>query len=378
MATNRWLDRHPILHPDHANDLERDAAVHEFGENALSRDEAETKAYDDYKHKNMAQSAAHHLAGMRASAGKESQKHGLMYALHVRAMGYDPSGPVPAEVTAHMNSDDFRHPVKFKPHPGDALLFNDTDTKKSERTTEDRFDALKKAANIGIALEVVRRLSVLKKTAKSAILLEKLLKGNPMGMNPAFRHKMTGQMVVTPGFHDDSQLPGGEFTDDWEDGFVDHTNRFYDRHQAAAALGRDTSDTVDSWEVDPANPAYDASNDPTKKGEKVPEKHNNRRQMVSKLLERHGHKMNSEVERTITTLSDEEFGTEFAKLKTHLESTKKGEDKPEEKKLKLELPSKEKEIIASIKDKMDKLFEPDDEVGPSPSTLEAFKKLLGG
>lgn len=543
MPMHNWLDRYPLLHPDHAHDLERDAALNEF-EHGMDRDKAEENAYDNYKRKQSAQAAAWHLTGMRSSAGKESQKHALMYASHIRSMGYDPSGPVPSEVKAHMDSDSFKHPVKFKAHGADGLLFNkvnksedireelakavkkakvtvhpevaritnilkdfkagkipahevvgsgmaqgipDTfvngiensgvfdakfpsklkgpeagkqvrvvqgpesaisveegtygqhhvmildDVKSDSRPedfdgfddentreyvinhhpmsrkgranredvraaldakdaqeraeaeaeakrkatpivqspelkarvaaeksnptgtfsvfgpnyvpqkvqkkpaapaapagskysaefnpiwkkSEERMDSLKKAARIAIALEVVKRLNTLKKTAKSAILLEKLLKGNPMGMIPAFKHLPSGNVVKSPGFHDVDVLPGGEFTPEWEDGYVDETGKFYNRHDAAKALGT-THDTVDSFEIDPANPGY-----------------------VQKSEE---------------------------------ESSEASEP---EKKLELQLPKKDRDIIASIREKLDKLFEPNEEIGPTPATVEAFEKLMG-
>lgn len=314
MPMHNWLDRYPLLHPDHAHDLERDAALNEF-EHGMDRDKAEENAYDNYKRKQSAQAAAWHLTGMRSSAGKESQKHALMYASHIRSMGYDPSGPVPSEVKAHMDSENFKHPVKFKAHGADGLLFNKVN--KSEEPLENRFASIKKSAQIAIALEVIKRLNTLKKTAKSAILLEKLLKGNPMGMIPAFKHLPSGNVVKSPGFHDVDVLPGGEFTPEWEDGYVDETGKFYNRHDAAKALGT-THDTVDSFEIDPANPGY-----------------------VQKSEE---------------------------------ESSEASEP---EKKLELQLPKKDRDIIASIREKLDKLFEPNEEIGPTPATVEAFKKLMG-
>lgn len=121
--TPLWLDRHQILDPAHADWLETQAAISEFG-NGMPREEAEAKAYADYKRKHSAQAAAHHLAGMRAASGEEAKQHGAMYALHCKHLGCDPSGPVPDEVKAFLNSDDFKHPVKFSAHKADSFVLD--------------------------------------------------------------------------------------------------------------------------------------------------------------------------------------------------------------------------------------------------------------
>lgn len=48
---------------------------------------------------------------------------------------------------------------------------------------------------------------------------------------PAFLNHKTGQLVVTPIFHDTDALPDGEFTPDWEDGFVGPDNQFHSRDE---------------------------------------------------------------------------------------------------------------------------------------------------
>lgn len=62
--------------------------------------------------------------------------------------------------------------------------------------------------------------------------------------SPAFRHVKTGKVVESPVFHDAAVLPGEEdkvWTGQWEDGFVDHHGKFYNRHQAARAVGAPAS-----------------------------------------------------------------------------------------------------------------------------------------
>src|SRR4051812_34908308 len=63
-----WMGNanYPLVHADHEDQLERDAAVHEFGSH-MPREEAEKKAYDDYKAGQHKEAAAHHLAGQKAA-----------------------------------------------------------------------------------------------------------------------------------------------------------------------------------------------------------------------------------------------------------------------------------------------------------------------
>jgi 8-oxo-dGTP pyrophosphatase MutT (NUDIX family)/predicted double-glycine peptidase len=61
------------------------------------------------------------------------------------------------------------------------------------------------------------------------LALGRPMKKSSKGWQPAFQHRHTQQTVVTPVFHDTDLLPGGEFTDDWVDGFVDPQGRFFDR-----------------------------------------------------------------------------------------------------------------------------------------------------
>jgi GNAT superfamily N-acetyltransferase len=62
-----------------------------------------------------------------------------------------------------------------------------------------------------------------------------------MMRTPAFRHRKTGQVVESPVFHNPDYLPEGpnsqEPYEDWEDGFVDHQDKFYNRDEAARAVG---------------------------------------------------------------------------------------------------------------------------------------------
>jgi hypothetical protein len=106
------------------HDLEADAAVHEF-KHRMSKDDAESAAYHKYKQRQHKIAAAHHFAGLKAAQGagshEEAQKHGLLYAEHLRAVGEDPLGAVPADIKAMAGENERFY--KFKPSKADALLF---------------------------------------------------------------------------------------------------------------------------------------------------------------------------------------------------------------------------------------------------------------
>lgn len=66
-------------------------------------------------------------------------------------------------------------------------------------------------------------------------------KSGTMMKSPAFRHNVSGQIVESPFFHNVENLPGGmDAMDDWEDGFIDHSGKFYNRGEAAAAVNANT------------------------------------------------------------------------------------------------------------------------------------------
>jgi hypothetical protein len=128
----QWAGK-DIVDQDHAQLLDREAAVHEF-EGKVPRHEAEDKTYGDYKRKQHAVAAAHHLRGMKVSVaagdGREARKHGLMYQLHLQSLGHEPGGPVPDEVRQyeHVASGDGIRVYKFKPHGGDIFVLDRGET----------------------------------------------------------------------------------------------------------------------------------------------------------------------------------------------------------------------------------------------------------
>ncbi len=120
-----WQGRR-IQHPDHAHGLERRAAVLEFG-HKLPRQAAEQQAHDEYRREALLDAAAHHLAGMKganaAGEWKGAKAHSEAYSKALKAVGHDPLGPVPEEVTRRLPG--VKGLYKFRPHPGDNLLVDE-------------------------------------------------------------------------------------------------------------------------------------------------------------------------------------------------------------------------------------------------------------
>jgi len=123
MATHKWQDR-TIAHPDDAHDLERRAAVLEMIYR-LPKHDAEQRAHDEYRVEQHKKGAAFHLAGSRAAASagdsEQARKHSVCYALHCKAFGHNPEGPVNPEVQALVGRPESRF-YKFKPSRHDQLL----------------------------------------------------------------------------------------------------------------------------------------------------------------------------------------------------------------------------------------------------------------
>lgn len=213
-----WLDLHPILDEKDTHQLERDAAIHEFGESKLPRDQAEAKAYKAYRDDHHAQAAAYHLARMKAGSGEDAAKHALHYQLHVKALGFDPSGEIPVQVKNAMEADK-KSPVEWKSHKADNLLFHNELGKD----------------------EVPNRLQTLRKAIFVAQELSKAL--TSLGFTPAFLDTRTGQITQSPGSHnlgvlpEDAITPEGELAPHFRTGFVDKSGNWMDRAAASKRAG---------------------------------------------------------------------------------------------------------------------------------------------
>ena len=153
-----WLG-HPLLAPEHEHDLHLAAALNEF-ERGMPRHEAEHAALEDYRREHHARAAAHHYAGMKAghSTGnmEDAKKHHALYALHVKALGEDPMGPVPEVVRKyHQGAGTEKQPHAYRFHGHDADEYLVQPVTKSELELCD----LKKAASPQQVVEALRAAS---------------------------------------------------------------------------------------------------------------------------------------------------------------------------------------------------------------------------
>lgn len=129
-----WNGR-KIAKEEDKHDLESRAAVFEF-KHRMARPDAEHRAHFEYQQDKHREAAAYHMQGLKASQGagslEEGHKHGMMYQLHMKALGLDPMGPVPHEIQGLADKQEKFY--KFKPHRGDNFLLGDSDQsiKKSE------------------------------------------------------------------------------------------------------------------------------------------------------------------------------------------------------------------------------------------------------
>lgn len=116
----------PISDAKHADDLERKAALYEFG-HGLSRREAEKMAHSEYRKAHHVEAAGFHLHAMKAAratgSAEASKRHAAMYGLHMQALGYGPHDPVPPEVEAHARRyTEASEPTQFAGHAADNYL----------------------------------------------------------------------------------------------------------------------------------------------------------------------------------------------------------------------------------------------------------------
>jgi len=135
VSSPQWNKR-PIAKDEDASDLDQRAAIYEF-KHRMARPDAEHRAHHEYKLDKHREAAAYHLQGLKAAqhAGsqEEGHKHGLMYQLHMKALGLDPLDAVPHEIQSLADKQDKFY--KFKPHRSDLFLLQDKDggdVKKSE------------------------------------------------------------------------------------------------------------------------------------------------------------------------------------------------------------------------------------------------------
>lgn len=118
----KWNGR-DIAKDEDAHDLDSRAAIYEF-KHRMKREDAEHRAHHEYKQDRHREAAAYHLQGMKAAQGSGSQeegrKHGLMYQLHMKALGLDPMAAVPHEIQSLADKQDKFY--NFRPHRSDVFL----------------------------------------------------------------------------------------------------------------------------------------------------------------------------------------------------------------------------------------------------------------
>jgi hypothetical protein len=121
--TPNWNGR-PILDQLHADALTHDSAHREFGE-GLAQTDAEEMAYKNYAKKHHQDAAAHHFRGMNRTKDngdlEAAKKHGLMYGLHMKALGHDALDEVPEDIKALADQAEENHKEHFKSHKADIL-----------------------------------------------------------------------------------------------------------------------------------------------------------------------------------------------------------------------------------------------------------------
>lgn len=119
-----WAGSYPILHEDHADELDAAAAAHEF-RGGMSRQDAEAKAHGDYTRTKALEAAAHHLLGIRGAHGvgadEPAMLHGQAYAAAMQRAGHDPFGKVPDEVLDRARELAPKAHA-FKAHAADAMF----------------------------------------------------------------------------------------------------------------------------------------------------------------------------------------------------------------------------------------------------------------
>lgn len=130
----KWNGR-KIAKEEDASDLESRSAIYEF-KHRMPRGDAEHRAHHEYKLDKHREAAAFHLQGLKAAqhAGsqEEGHKHGLMYQLHMKALGHNPMDAVPHEIQSLADKQDKFY--NFKPHRGDVFLLQGDDDEKVEKS----------------------------------------------------------------------------------------------------------------------------------------------------------------------------------------------------------------------------------------------------
>lgn len=137
-----WMGR-PLVSHKHVADLERTAAINEFGKR-IPKSQAERQAYEDYVKDQRTGAAAWHLKGLKAAqaAGDRdaAEKHAMMYALHCKALGFEPNGsaPHPSIMARTTDGPDEQSLYRFRAHRGDLYALPDGNKGAQDPTSADK------------------------------------------------------------------------------------------------------------------------------------------------------------------------------------------------------------------------------------------------
>ncbi len=151
-----WNGKH-VLHEQHIPALEQEAAIHEFA-HGLPRQEAETRAYQNYRKTQHELGAAHHLRGLKSAQGsgdlEEAKKHGALYEMHMQKLGHEAWKAPPPEIAVHMDNPLKEKIHRFRPTGADAFVLDDHKVQANEPITKSLNKLYKKAV---AALEVLQK-----------------------------------------------------------------------------------------------------------------------------------------------------------------------------------------------------------------------------
>lgn len=154
---NHSWNGNPIIHQQHAADLEQEAAMHEF-KGGLPRQEAEHKAYQNYRKTQHLEAAAFHLRGMKSAQGSgdldAAKSHGALYALHAEKLGFEPWKEPPPELKVHLDNPLKERVHRFKAHRGDSFVLDEHKVQANEPIAKSLAKLYKKAV---AALEILQK-----------------------------------------------------------------------------------------------------------------------------------------------------------------------------------------------------------------------------
>jgi len=120
----KWRNVYETLKPEDHDQLEANSAINEF-RGGLPKEEAESKAHQDYLKNHAMDSAAFHYIGMRCATAAQhepaAKKHGAAYSLAMKHLGLNPLDAPPKEILDRVK-DVEKSPYKFSAHAADSFF----------------------------------------------------------------------------------------------------------------------------------------------------------------------------------------------------------------------------------------------------------------